>query len=1020
MRTKSFLKAVAVFLLPLVFATTAVAAPLYWDTDGATPGAGGPSPNGTWSTGGTTWSTSPDGNVATGSVTTALTDDLFFSAGINATGAYTITLTDSQNANRLTFQEGTATISGNGGIINFGGSGSGIIRVNNSSVGVPTALTATIGNNTSTVIAGAVGLTKTGVGTLTLNGSQTHGFTGGLNVNGGTLNLNFTNLATPTDLIAPTNNLSISGSGRLLVTGNAAGTTSQTFGNVTVGSGGGAILGNRNGGTALNITLGSLTTTAKGGSLLVGAGGTAANIPVITTTTNTDASGIYGGRVVYFNGTANTGYDWAANTGGGPNYTLSAYSGYTAMAASGVDTNNSRITASHTLTGNLTTNSLKFESPATAQTLDLGGNTLTLSSGGLLFTGGAVGQGPRISNGSLTAGAGSNYDLVIHQYNATNIGGGSINNNTHIFAAITDNGANAVTLVKAGTGTLILSGSNTFTGGIVVNDGGTIGWRTNGTAVLNNNSLTFNANTIVLAGNPATTNGGITINNGSQIDFRNNTQTFTVNGAVTGEGGGITLGQDGGGATRLNFNSTANTFTGTIEYRVTPNAGQDGHLRVNSLADSEAYGSGNIRFGVAGTGTNSHIFTFGGTSGAPIAPLVLDNRRIELAGSHALPVLENNSAQAFTINSDLLSSGTGTKNFTLRGTGSGLSTFAGAITNGTITTLNIVKDQSGTWVLSGANTYNGNTTINGGNLTIGGSGSLGTTAPGVGDYAGTVSIASANSGRLVYNSTANQTFSGQVTGAGQLFVQNGVLNLTNSTNNRSGATTVSGGTLAVTGAGTINTSSSVTVSGGTLLYSSSTDLSAPLTWTSGTLAGTNWNGNLSGLVVGTGQTISPGNSPGTANTGSQTWAGGGSYLWEINDVLGGAGSDPGWDLLLGTGALDITATSGSPFTINITSLDLTNSAGNAANFDETADYSWLIAQFGTPVTGFDPDAFFLNTAGFSNPFSGTFGIALGNSNNIDGDDSQIYLTYTGFVIPEPSRALLFALGALGLLARRRR
>jgi fibronectin-binding autotransporter adhesin len=83
-------------------------------------------------------------------------------------------------------------------------------------------------------------------------------------------------------------------------------------------------------------------------------------------------------------------------------------------------------------------------------------------------------------------------------------------------------------------------------------------------------------------------------------------------------------------------------------------------------------------------------------------------------------LINNNSSQALTINTDLLGTASGTKTLTLGGTGAGLSTFAGKISNGTITTLNITKANSGTWVLSGANTYNGPTTIaaSGGTLSL--------------------------------------------------------------------------------------------------------------------------------------------------------------------------------------------------------------------------------------------------------------------------------------------------------------
>ncbi len=93
-------------------APTTYAANYYWDIDGNTAGAGGATPSGTWDGVGSVWSTNLNGTIATSPYTTVLADDLFFSAGVNATGAYTISLTSPQNARSLNFQEGTATISG--------------------------------------------------------------------------------------------------------------------------------------------------------------------------------------------------------------------------------------------------------------------------------------------------------------------------------------------------------------------------------------------------------------------------------------------------------------------------------------------------------------------------------------------------------------------------------------------------------------------------------------------------------------------------------------------------------------------------------------------------------------------------------------------------------------------------------------------------------------------------------------------------------------------------------------------
>jgi autotransporter-associated beta strand protein len=236
-------------------------------------------------------------------------------------------------------------------------------------------------------------------------------------------------------------------------------------------------------------------------------------------------------------------------------------------------------------------------------------------------------------------------------------------------------------------------------------------------------------------------------------------------------------------------------------------------------------------------------------------------------------------------------------------------------------------------------------------------------------------------------------------------------------NTYTGPTTVNTGVLDIASSGSISNSSPLTLSGGTLRYNSATTYTGTFTPTSGTLGGTNLLGSLGGQTIGAGLTLSPGNSPGTATTTSQTWAGGGTYLWEINSVAGSAGLDPGWDLLTGSDTLTVSATSGSKFTLAIASLTQANASGSVFNFDANGSYTWKIADFANPVSGFDASAFQINTSGFTNPFTGTFNVALGTSVG-GGDNTEVYVTYA---VPEPATfGLVAGAGFIAAMLRRRR
>ena len=189
---------------------------------------------------------------------------------------------------------------------------------------------------------------------------------------------------------------------------------------------------------------------------------------------------------------------------------------------------------------------------------------------------------------------------------------------------------------------------------------------------------------------------------------------------------------------------------------------------------------------------------------------------------------------------------------------------------------------------------------------------------------------------------------------------------------------VSGSSVTLTKSGTgtvvlsgVNTySGSTTISAGRLTVNngsgSGTGTGAVTVGASGTLSG---SGIASGAVTLNG-TVEPGVNTGTLITGAEYWARGGHYIWEINKADGTKGTAIGWDWLNSTGGIRVNATASNEFTIHITSLNLSNVSGQAANFDNTQSYTWTIA---TANNGFDRYAankFIIDASAFQNPTNG--------------------------------------------------
>jgi autotransporter-associated beta strand protein len=239
-------------------------------------------------------------------------------------------------------------------------------------------------------------------------------------------------------------------------------------------------------------------------------------------------------------------------------------------------------------------------------------------------------------------------------------------------------------------------------------------------------------------------------------------------------------------------------------------------------------------------------------------------------------------------------------------------------------------------------------------------------------------------------------------------------------NTYSGKTTILKGILEIRGAGSIGLSPVIKLKAGATLDVTN---AAPSLWSLAmgqTLTG---SGTVSGnMAVGSGATLSPGDSPGTLthDPGNETWASGGTLLWEVNKVdpsvimqpAGLQGQNPGFDFVSIAGQLLIEATSDQKFILDMAGLNETTGVeGAVTDWDSAKQYEWVVATAAGGITGFDPDKFNVQWTKFAsnNP------MAEGTTFIVRQEGNSVVVAY----VPEPATLALLALGSLALLRRRR-